>query len=184
MIGGVAHLSSIDERNDAENDGALVTAARGGSESAFELLYVRYRRMVHAIALARVPPADAEDVVQDVFVLAMRKLGSLRDGAAFGGWLAAIAKRQASGWRRNVREQSELTDSPVASTQESDEEARHVLATIRTLPVAYRETLLMRLVEGMTGPEIAAQTGLTPDSVRVNLHRGMRLLREALEKNQ
>jgi len=40
----------------------------------------------------------------------------------------------------------------------------------------------MRLVEGMTGPEIALRTGLTADSVRVNLHRGMRLLREALEE--
>ncbi len=43
-----------------------------------------------------------------------------------------------------------------------------------------RETLILRLVEGMTGPEIAARTGLTPGSVRVNLHRGMQQLREKL----
>jgi RNA polymerase sigma-70 factor, ECF subfamily len=49
------------------------------------------------------------------------------------------------------------------------------------LPECYRETLTLRLVEGMTGPEIAAQTGLTPDSVRVNLCRGMKLLRASLE---
>jgi RNA polymerase sigma-70 factor, ECF subfamily len=48
------------------------------------------------------------------------------------------------------------------------------------LPEAYRETLVLRLVEGMTGPEIAARTGLTAASVRVNLHRGMKLLRERL----
>jgi RNA polymerase sigma-70 factor (ECF subfamily) len=59
-------------------------------------------------------------------------------------------------------------------------EALLVLATIRTLPMAYRETLVLRLVEGMTGPEIAAQTGLTTASVRVNLHRGMKLLRQKL----
>jgi RNA polymerase sigma-70 factor, ECF subfamily len=40
---------------------------------------------------------------------------------------------------------------------------------------------VLRLVEGMTGPEIAARTGLTPASVRVNLHRGMKQLRERLE---
>ena len=51
---------------------------------------------------------------------------------------------------------------------------------IRELPEAYRETLVLRLVEGMTGPEIAGRTGLTPASVRVNLHRGMKLLREKL----
>ena len=59
-------------------------------------------------------------------------------------------------------------------------EAHRALAAIRALPEAYRETLVLRLVEGLSGPEIAAVTGLTPDSVRVNLHRGFRLLRERL----
>ena len=55
-----------------------------------------------------------------------------------------------------------------------------MLEAIRGLPEAYREPLILRLVEGMTGPEISARVGLTPDSVRVNLHRGMKLLRERL----
>ena len=59
-------------------------------------------------------------------------------------------------------------------------EARRSLEAIRALPEAYRETLLLRLVEGLTGPEIAERTGLSPGSVRVNLHRGMALLRTAL----
>ena len=59
-------------------------------------------------------------------------------------------------------------------------EAVRVLDAIRALPDAYAETLLMRLVEGMSGPEISERTGLTPGSVRVNLHRGMKLLRERL----
>ncbi len=59
------------------------------------------------------------------------------------------------------------------------------LAVLRTLPETYREPLMLRLVEGMTGPEIAARMGLTHGSVRVNLHRGMRMLREKLaEKAQ
>ena len=57
-----------------------------------------------------------------------------------------------------------------------------VLAAIQSLPEAYSETLTLRLVEGMTGPEIAARTGLTEGSVRVNLHRGMKQLREKLER--
>ena len=60
-------------------------------------------------------------------------------------------------------------------------EALEVLDLIRHLPEAYREPLILRLVEGMTGPEIARQTGLTPDSVRVNLCRGMKMLRQLLE---
>ena len=59
-------------------------------------------------------------------------------------------------------------------------EAEVALEAIRRLPEAYRETLMLRLVEGMTGPEIAARTNLTPDSVRVNLCRGMKLLRAQL----
>jgi RNA polymerase sigma-70 factor (ECF subfamily) len=68
-------------------------------------------------------------------------------------------------------------DAPAARV-----EALAVLETIRALPEAYRETLVLRLVEGMTGPEIAERTGLTAASVRVNLHRGMKLLREKLER--
>ena len=59
-------------------------------------------------------------------------------------------------------------------------EANRILLAIHELPEAYRETLVLRLVEGMTGPEIAAQVGMTADSVRVNLHRGMKLLKERL----
>lgn len=59
-------------------------------------------------------------------------------------------------------------------------EAAQVLAVIQRLPDAYRETLVLRLVQGLTGPEIAELTGLTADSVRVNLHRGFKLLRDAM----
>ena len=55
-----------------------------------------------------------------------------------------------------------------------------LLAHIRALPEAYREPLLLRCVEGMTGPEIAAALGLTHGSVRVNLCRGVAMLRERL----
>ena len=62
-----------------------------------------------------------------------------------------------------------------------EEESWFLLNTIRQLPEAYRETLMLRFVENLTGPEIALLTGLTPDSVRVNLHRGVKLLREQLQ---
>ena len=57
-----------------------------------------------------------------------------------------------------------------------------MLAAVERLPLAYRETLTLRFVEGMTGQEIAAKTGLTEGSVRVNLHRGMKQLKEELER--
>ncbi|HEV2687608.1 MAG TPA: sigma-70 family RNA polymerase sigma factor, partial [Bryobacteraceae bacterium] len=158
----------------------LVEQARDGSRAAFGELYVRYSRMVHGLLLARVPHSEVDDMVQDVFLLALRRLPSLREEKAFPGWLAMIARNQAVDYHRRTPPTAEL-DEGMLRQKAPEPEAFAVLDTIRALPDAYRETLILRLVEGLTGPEIAQQTGLTADSVRVNLHRGMKMLREKLE---
>lgn len=158
---------------------ALVAAVRGGDPQAFGRLYDLYGPMVHGIMLARVPFDEVDDLVQDVFLLALKKLHTLREEAAFGGWLAMIARNRAMDFHRRSREMEELP-LDLAHREPVEAEAAEALALIRALPEAYRETLVLRLVEGMTGPEIAERTGLTPASVRVNLHRGMKLLREKL----
>lgn len=162
----------------------LVGAMRRGDKRAFERLYELYAPMVHGVLLARVPRDEVDDLVQDVFLTAYRKLETLREDAAFGGWLAMIARNRATDFhRRKPAETVELTDEGLGARGASapaDDEASRALAAIRELPDAYRETLVLRLVEGMTGPEIAERTGLTAASVRVNLHRGMKLLREKL----
>jgi RNA polymerase sigma-70 factor, ECF subfamily len=165
----------------AEPDGALVNAARAGDRAAFGRLYQRYARMVHGLLLAQVAPADVEDLLQDVFLRALRKLETLRDGGAFGSWVAAIARHRATDHHRSRATLPRAEEDAALSAAAPEEvQATAVLAVIRELPLPYRETLVLRLVEGMTGPEIAARTGLTPDSVRVNLHRGMKKLRERL----
>ena len=161
------------------HDAAHVSAARAGDREAFTRLYDAYAPLVHGVLLARVPYAEVGDLVQDVFLVAFRKLSTLRDASAVGPWLAMIARNRATDFHRRTRETEELSEElPRAPAPTA--EAEEVLACIRALPEAYRETLVLRLVEGMTGPEIAARTGLQPDSVRVNLHRGMKILREKL----
>jgi RNA polymerase sigma-70 factor, ECF subfamily len=168
----------------ASEDARLVRAARDGDEKAFGRLYERYARVVHGLLLARAPRADVEDLVQDVFLAAWRRLESLRDPSAFGGWLSMIARNRAADFHRRAVDAVELPDELAAvETNSSRAEALQVLEVIRSLPDAYRETLVLRLVEGLTGPEIAERTGLTPASVRVNLHRGMKLLRRKLERS-
>lgn len=169
------------------DDTSLVEAARLGDRSAYGRLYDRYARMIHGILLARVPPAEVDDLVQDVFLQAMPRLASLREPARFGAWLAAIARNRANDYFRRSKPAADSTDSLAAAevadrsaTSAQMAQASAILAAIRALPDAYSETLILRLVEGMTGPEIAARTGLTPGSVRVNLHRGMQQLREKL----
>jgi len=171
----------------AAEDATIVAEARAGDRTAFGRLYDRYARMVHGILLARVPRDAVEDLVQDVFLLALRRLHTLRDAAAFGGWLAMITRNRAKDYFRRSpqRLETELSENVAGAERECsgpDAEALAALAAIRELPDAYRETLILRLVEGMNGPEIAARTGLTPGSVRVNLHRGMEMLRKRLEK--
>jgi RNA polymerase sigma-70 factor (ECF subfamily) len=167
----------------ANETAPLVQAARDGNRAAFGELYLRYVRMVHGVLIARVPRGDVDDLVQDVFLQAMRQLAALRDDAAFGGWLAVIARNRGNDHLRHTRATEPLEDVGAAAADETAAlDANAVLQVVRTLPEAYRETLVLRLVEGMTGPEIAAATGLTPASVRVNLHRGMKQLRERLER--
>ena len=158
---------------------ALVDAARSGDRGAFAELYARFGPMVHGVVLARVPWRDAEDLVQDVFLTALKRLPTLKDAAAFGGWLVVIARNRARDFYRRGREVVEAGSDPAAD-EEPRRRALAILEVVRTLPEAYRETLTLRLVEGMTGAEIAARTGLTPASVRVNLHRGMKQLRARL----
>jgi RNA polymerase sigma-70 factor, ECF subfamily len=160
--------------------GELVVAVQRGNRDAFATLYQRFHRIVHAIALAHLRLHDSADVVQDVFAEVWLKVVTLREPGAFPGWIVTLARRRAiDAVRKHGPVTSELGDD-IAIAPPPHAEALAALAAIRALPETYRETLIMRLVEGLTGPEIAERTGMTPDSVRVHLHRGMKLLRETL----
>jgi RNA polymerase sigma-70 factor (ECF subfamily) len=161
----------------------LVEALRRGDREAFEELHGRYASLVHGILLARVPRFEVEDLEQEVFLRVFRRIRTLRDANALGGWVAMIARNRAIDYHRRAPDTQELPPD-LRAEDSSEAEARAILDVIRSLPEAYREPLVLRLVEGMTGPEIAARTGLTHGSVRVNLHRGMRQLREELSRSQ
>jgi RNA polymerase sigma-70 factor (ECF subfamily) len=172
-------LNFVALRGEPTDSCQMVERARAGDREAFGELYKRYAPMVHGIILARVRRDEVDDILQEVFLSAHRNLGELRDLQAFGGWLAMIARRRTAQFYRS-EEVAEILPEDLREREDRSAEAREILTAIRSLPDAYRETLVLRLVEGMTGPEIARQAGLTPESVRVNLHRGMKLLRAKL----
>src|ERR1700730_11153027 len=157
----------------------LIRAVLDGDRDVYGRLYHLDSPLVHGILLARMPRSEVEDMVQEIFLHALRKLHTLRDTGSFGPWIAMIARNRAMDFHRRSRETVEVTDD-LRSSDSSGPKAAEILEIIRSLPDAYRETLVLRLVEGMTGPEIAMRTGLTSASVRVNLHRGMKLLRGKL----
>lgn len=165
-----------------EEPARLVRSAQHGDRSAFAKLYQRYSGMVHAIALSSLPFDEIADAVQETFLRALRRLKTLREPTAFGSWISAITRNVVRDVERQrwplVPQQEE--DPLQRATQEHEFEVNTALRAIRSLPAAYRETIAMRVIQGMSGPEIADRTGLSAGSVRVNLHRGMRLLRKRL----
>lgn len=172
--------AAIRQRSDeAAPDAAVIRAVLAGDRDQYGRLYSIYAPLVHGIVLARVPRSEADDLVQDIFLHALRKLNTLRDHNAFGPWIGMIARNRAMDFHRRSHETVEVTDD-LKGSDATENKAQEILEIIRSLPAAYCETLVLRLVEGMTGPEIAQRTGLTPASVRVNLHRGMKLLRNKL----
>jgi len=174
-----AQAPAAEQSKDTAVEVVLVRAVLEGDRDGFARLYDLYAPLVHGILLARVPRMEVDDLVQDIFLHAFKKLHTMRDAAAFGPWIAMIARNRAVDFHRRSKEMVEIDDE-VRGSDTHDSRAAEILELIRNLPEAYRETLVLRLVEGMTGPEIAARTGLTAASVRVNLHRGMKLLREKL----
>jgi RNA polymerase sigma-70 factor (ECF subfamily) len=133
----------------------------------FETLYRRFAPYVNAILVSKVPHLAVEDLIQEVFAEAWRKLDQLQELSSFGPWVAAIARNKAADYhRRRMR------------TVSLESISEPLLEALRQLPEAYHETLALRFVEGFTGPEIAEITGLTHGSVRVNLSRGVQMLRE------
>jgi|ERR1043166_1219076 RNA polymerase sigma-70 factor (ECF subfamily) len=178
-VSSAATQSELMETRPDSRELELVRQVLAGDRDQFAHLYELYAPLVHGILLARMPRSEVEDLVQDIFLHALKKLHTLRDGNAFGGWIAMIARNRAMDFHRRSRETVEVTED-LKTTNSSESRAEEILEIIRTLPEAYRETLVLRLVEGMTGPEIAMRTNLTAASVRVNLHRGMKLLRAKL----
>lgn len=172
-------LSSPAQEKDRK-EAMLIERVCAGDESAFEEFYRKLSPLVHGIVLARVPPGEVDDIVQEVFIAVFRNLHTLRDKASVNPWVAKIARNRAIEYYRRAKPTEQLSENLCRDDNGAQTEASEILAAIRSLPEAYSETLILRLVEGLTGAEIADQTGLKPDSVRVNLHRGMKLLRRKL----
>lgn len=117
----------------------LVVAVQAGNRTAFATLYERFHRIVHAIALARVSASDANDVVQDVFAEAWMKATTVREPAAFPGWIVTLARRRAID---HARKRGPLVDpkADLAIEPPPHVEAAAALAAISALPETYRET--------------------------------------------
>jgi RNA polymerase sigma-70 factor (ECF subfamily) len=162
-----------------------VRLATAGDREAFGELVLRYERLVLGIAWNRLRDYQAaQDVAQEAFITAFRRLKGLKDPAAFGAWIAQITVRCCHQARR-VRPLVSLPAIQVHAGAPAEsliisEEADRVLTAIQTLPEHERSVVLLRYIEGYDSMTIARLTGCPLGTVTKQLSRAIQRLKDLL----
>jgi len=186
----------------------LLKEAAGGDASALEALMSRYGSRVYRLAhgITR-NSADAEEIVQDVFLQMVRKGGAFEGRAALGSWIYRVTTNVALNKRRGKRREVETSLEECLPTWEADGhrsgpraflvadwsgrpdaellsgEARRILEeAIDRLPEHYRAVLVLKDVEELTNEDVAASIGDSVSAVKTRLHRARMALRELLTR--
>ena len=172
-------------------DGYIVHRCLNGEPEAFGLLIDRYKEAIYAFAYVKLRNFhDAEDVAQEVFIKAYRKLASLKQYDSFLAWLYSIAADLCRKWirsqaRRPDREFIEDQNPAVregASTDSYREDAVYesLHEALDSLPETYQQVLTLYYLGGMSSREIARFVGTSPSAVRMRLSRARAQLREEM----
>ena len=156
-----------------------VQRARRGDLGAFKEVYVAHVGRVHALTLRMTAnPGLAEEITQDVFVKAWRKLGSFRGDSAFSTWLHRLAVNTViDALKKERRVEIPPADRAwIPATTPAFELERAIVG----LPDRARQVFVLHDVEGYTHEEIGTFMGITAGTARGQLHRARQLLREVL----
>ncbi|HXV28504.1 MAG TPA: sigma-70 family RNA polymerase sigma factor [bacterium] len=182
----------------------VIAGALSRSPEAWQRLLSLYGRKVYSIALRFMAnEKDAEDVTQEVWLLISQKLAEFRGEAKLGTWIYRIAtnkcleKLRSSAKKKTesieallpqfqedghyVKEFEDWSERPAVKT-ESSLLKQELEKIIRALPEEYRQVLVLRDVEGLTGEETADMLQINEATMKTRLHRGRMAMREKLEK--
>lgn len=178
---------------------ALVDAAKGGDQRAFEALFRRYRPRIYALALHLTgEPSDAEDITQDAFLKAYSKLGEFEGRSEFFTWLYRIALHRALNIKRNRGRRTlvGLEDPRVAAAIEVDAEGdprralelqeryAHLLAAFDRLSPLLATTVVLTTLQGLSYKEAAVVLETSDGTVAWRVHEARRQLREHMDRLQ
>lgn len=167
-------------------DPLIVSAARDGDAGALEHLLAHSRSQVVRYAERHCVVHDVEDAVQETLIQASRHIRQLRAIEAFAGWLFRIVKRECDRlkryWRLNVHDYAPELPLPEPVLRPAEELRCDIVAALQSLPVHYRDVLLLRDAQELTIEEIAEQLALTRLAVKARLHRARVLVREYLDQ--
>ena len=177
------------------DDTALIHRALSGDETAFTMLMAKYQKQVHAIAWRIVKDFHiAEDIVQETFLKAHRKLGDLKDPCRFSAWLNAIATRCCLAWFRENRSDIKLSENMDIAAKRNDpysgylvkdqakdaaRELREIIQKLLAkLPQGERTVITLHYFDGMSCEEIAAFLDVTTNTIKSRLNRARNRLRK------
>ncbi|GAA1598329.1 MULTISPECIES: RNA polymerase sigma factor [Kribbella] len=185
MTGGPAPTGALIELDEA----TLVARARDRDAGSFELLVRRYQRRIYTLCLRMLDGAsgEAEDIVQETFVTAWRRLPEIQNDAAFGGWLYRTATNKCLTVLQRRRptvdldDQHPATDHDPARTAGTSAAMDALSQALRQLPPQQRACWLLREVHGRSYQEIAELVGTTPTAVRGRIARARAELAEVMK---
>lgn len=187
----------MQERLGTDALNALVLRARGGDAEAFGQLVTRFGAAVRGLCLMRAADPDrADDIAQQVFLTAWRRLPDLEGQAPFWPWLEAITRNHLlNEWRRVQREkglkqrytmawlaQNEADDPAGEEAQEVAQQVEVLRECLETLPERLQELVKLRYEKGYTSEKIATLLGRSSDAVRQTFVRVRDKLRECVER--
>ncbi len=188
-LGGLGAIEVRSDEDRRSEERRLVRLAQAGDLSAFERLYRENERKVYALCMRMASDAAlAEELTQDVFVRAWRKLGSFRGESAFSSWLYPLTVNVALSERRSRRRRTarvfatdDLTPFDRPERPPRPEAGFDLEMAMATLPPGARAVFVLHDVEGYKHEEIAKMLGMATGTSKAQLHRARRLLREVLE---
>lgn len=176
------------------DDASLVIACLEGDRQAFGRIVTRYQRLLCSLAYSSLGNlGESEDVAQEAFVEAWKKLGNLREPEKLKSWLCGILRFKVSHHRRKearqpIRHAGELhevgilesNDEPIEDVAMKEEEQALLWQALETVPETYRETLILYYREQRSVELVASELDLSEDAVKQRLSRGRKLLQEKM----
>ncbi len=171
----------------------LVTGAIQGDRAAFGVVVGRLQKTLYYSVLRIVQnPQDARDVVQQAFLQAWAKIGTLDQASRFKSWLFSIALNRARNLVRDqgrrhyegVEENTLMVEARASTEMVAREEKRALREALALLPTRQREVVVMRMDAEMPFTEIGEALGCTASNARVNYHHGVKRLRALLTSSR
>ena len=179
-----------------QDDVQLIRRTLSGDESAFDILVQKHQKGVHALIWRKIGDFHhAEEITQDTFLQAYKKLGTLKDPNHFSGWLYVIASRLSINWLQRYKSKMQLIeDIPIQEIEESsyqhymfnqreteaaEQRSETVKNLLKKLPESERTVVTLYYLGEMTAKEIGNFLGVSINTIKSRLRRGRERLQEA-----